>query len=69
MVDDPNIVPEGYKPEVIWDGLGFIHYAIAPHYRSDHPESAAVEKVVQYFIDNKILFIALHDGDIVLATV
>lgn len=67
-VDDPNTCPHGYKPEVIWDGLGFINYSIAPHYRSDHPESAAVEKEVEYMIENKILFKALHDGEVLLET-
>lgn len=37
-VDDPTTVPEGYDPEPVWDGLGLLPYAVAPHYRSDHPE-------------------------------
>ena len=68
IVDDPNLVPEKYKPEVIWDGLGFINYVIEPHYRSEHPESTAVEKEVQYCIDNKILFKALRDGEVLIET-
>ena len=39
LVDDPDQVPDGYVAEVIWDGLGLLPYAIAPHYRSNHPES------------------------------
>jgi dipeptidase E len=65
IVDDPNLVPENYKPEIIWDGLGFINYVIEPHYRSDHPESADVEKEVQHCIDNKMLFITLRDGEVI----
>lgn len=64
LVDDPHSVPVGYKPEIIWDGLGFLNYSIAPHYRSDHPESPAVEKLVEYFIQQKMLFKALHDGEV-----
>src|SRR3989304_4089156 len=62
LVDDPNIVPSGYDKQIIWEGIGLINYSIAPHYKSDHPESAAVSKEVEYFIENKIPFIALHDS-------
>ena len=41
--DDPKIVPTGYPPAIIWECLGLIPYAIAPHYKSDHPESAATD--------------------------
>ncbi len=65
-VDDPHAVPHGYDPEIIWDGLGILPYAVAPHYRSDHPESAAVEESVQYLIDHHILFMALRDGEAIV---
>jgi dipeptidase E len=68
LVDDPHLVPVGYQPEIIWEGLGFLTYSFAPHYRSDHPESAAVEKLVQYFIQQKMLFKALHDGEVMIET-
>ena len=64
LVDDSEEVPDGYSKEVIWDGLGLVPFCIAPHYRSDHPESDRIEKAVEYFIENKMLFIALHDGDV-----
>ena len=67
-VDDPHLVPLGYQPAIIWEGVGLLPYSIAPHYRSDHPESAAVEKLVQYFIQQKMLFKALHDGEVILET-
>jgi dipeptidase E len=65
-VDDPTIIPPGYKDQTIWEGLNLINYSFAPHYRSDHPESADVEKEVQYMIDNKILFKALRDGEVLI---
>ena len=64
LVDDPVIVPEGYSEQTIWEGLGLVPFSIAPHYRSDHPETEMIEKSVEYFIENKITFIALHDGDV-----
>jgi dipeptidase E len=66
FVDDPSIVPFGYQPEIIWDGLDLLPYSIAPHYRSDHPESPAVEKLVQYFTQHNIPFKSLHDGEVII---
>ncbi len=66
LVDDPSVVPEGYAAPLIWDGLNLLSYAVAPHYRSDHPESAGVETIVQHFIDNHILFRALRDGEAIV---
>lgn len=66
LVDDPHDVPQGYRQEVIWDGLGLLPYAIAPHYKSDHPESAAVDKSVEYLIDHHLPFIALRDGEVIV---
>jgi dipeptidase E len=66
LVDDPSVVPEGYDKEIIWDCLGFIPYCIAEHYKSDHPESAAIDKTVEYYIENHIPFVALHDGEAIV---
>lgn len=66
LVDDPNIVPEGYESPIIWDCLGVLPYAIAPHYKSDHPESAAIDKSVEYLIGNHIPFMALRDGEAIV---
>lgn len=66
LADDPNAIPVGYPPDVIWSGLDMVPFCIAPHYRSDHSESALIEKSVQYFIEQKIPFIALHDGEALL---
>ncbi len=66
LVDDPNIVPEGYDKEIIWECLGLIPYCVAPHYKSDHPESVDVYKTVAYYIENHIPFIALRDGEAIV---
>ena len=64
LVDDSEEIAEGYSKEIVWDGLGLVPFCIAPHYRSDHPESEMIEKAVEYFIENKMPFIALHDGEV-----
>lgn len=63
LVDDPTIVPSGYSDAPVWDGLSFVPFAIAPHYRSPHPESGLIENVIDYFIAHQIPFIALRDGE------
>lgn len=69
LVDFPNAVPEGYPPDVIWDGLRFVPFAIAPHFNSDHPDSNAIKTSMEYFIDHKIPFVALRDGEIYVGKV
>lgn len=66
FVDPPDMVPVGYDTEVIWDCLGLLPYCVAPHYKSDHPESADIDKTVDYYIENHIPFIALRDGEAIV---
>lgn len=66
LVDSPDQMLEGYDKEIIWDGLGFVDFSIAPHYRSGHPESEEIEKVVQYFEENKMPYKVLHDGEVLV---
>ncbi|MFD2611591.1 Type 1 glutamine amidotransferase-like domain-containing protein [Paenibacillus gansuensis] len=66
LVDDPNQKPYGEQHSTIWDGLNILDYFIAPHYRSDHAESEDMEKVVDYLIENKILFKTLKDGEVIV---
>jgi dipeptidase E len=49
-------MPKGYSSQIIWTGLGFIPYCIAPHYRSNHSESPLIDKAVEYFIERKDSF-------------
>lgn len=66
LCDDINLVPAGYPKETIWNGLGLIDYAVAPHYKSEHPESAMIDDVVAYYRKNNIPFQTLHDGEVII---
>ena len=66
LVDDAEHVPDGYDPTIAWDGMGLVAYSIAPHYRSDHPESAGVEHVVQYFEAHHMDYRTLRDGEVII---
>ena len=57
IVDDATAVNEP-----IWEGLGLVKCSIAPHYRSDHPESNSIEEVVGYFEARRIPYRPPRDG-------
>lgn len=66
LVDDVHARPDTYDSAPVWRGLGILDYAIAPHYKSDHPESAAIDKVVDYFKSHDIEYKTLHDGEAIV---
>lgn len=66
LVDPKDEIAERYDKEVIWGGLGILNYAVAPHYRSDHPESEDIEKCIEYFKANNIPYKTLRDGEAIL---
>ena len=66
LMDDPNEIPAGYDPAVVWDGLGLVDYAIVPHFDSPHPESVAARAVVNQHARRKTPFRALRDGEVIV---
>lgn len=66
LVDPTDALAAGYDGAVIWDGLGLVPYAIAPHYKSDHPESADIDKCVAYFEANDMPYKTLRDGEAIV---
>jgi dipeptidase E len=58
--DDPNLIPDGYEAEVVWEGLDVLPFSIAPHYR---PDDAWTRRIVAGYIANHVPFIALRDGE------
>ncbi len=66
IVDSPKEIPLGYPKGTIWSGLGIINYRACPHYKSEHPESADVDKEVKFYRQNKILYRVLRDGEVIV---
>ncbi|HTR05449.1 MAG TPA: Type 1 glutamine amidotransferase-like domain-containing protein [Paraburkholderia sp.] len=62
-VSDPLEVPPGYAPDIVMEGLGLLPYAVVVHYRSDHPESRAVEAEAAYYERHGIGYRTLSDGE------
>jgi len=63
---DKVITPYSELKEPIWEGLGFIDFALMPHWQSDHPESADVEKEIAYCKKNNIPYKAIRDGEVII---
>lgn len=66
IVDSPTDNPYKELQEVVWEGLGYLDYIILPHYKSNHPESAGIDKVVDYCERNSIPFKTLKDGEAII---
>jgi dipeptidase E len=66
IVDDPTDNPYKELQETIWKGLGYLDYIILPHYKSDHPESADIDKEIEHCKKNNIPFKTLRDGEVII---
>jgi dipeptidase E len=65
-VDDPNDKPYRELQDIIGEGLGYLDYIIIPHYKSYHPESALVDRLVEQCQKNGTPFKTLRDGEVIL---
>lgn len=54
------------KTDIIWEGLGVIEDAIAPHYKSDHPESVDTDKYVAFLENHNMPYKTLRDGEVLI---
>jgi dipeptidase E len=66
IVDPEDIGPYYQKLGTIWAGLGIIDFVPLVHYKSDHPESADADIEEQFYIDNKVKYESLRDGDVII---
>jgi dipeptidase E len=63
IIDDPNDIPSGYDANIVWEGLGLIPFALAVHFKSDHPESESVDREIAFYEANGIPYRTLRDGE------
>ncbi len=66
LVDDPKLVPPGYRPDVDYSGLSLITFSYIPHFESRHPESEAIVRVVDFCRREKIPFRTFRDGEVLI---
>lgn len=62
----PDLVPPDYPSKAtIWDGLNLVPFMIVPHCDQEWFRDAA-KKTVDYLRQNKLAFIELNDGEVVV---
>jgi dipeptidase E len=66
LVDDPGAVRGCYGTDPLWEGLNLLDYAVVPHFRSDHFESAAVELLASRYRDEGVPHRTLRDGEAIV---
>lgn len=66
IVDPKDETVKGYDEPLVWEGLGVLNFAFAPHYKSDHPESEDVSKYVEYLEENHMAYKTLRDGELIV---
>lgn len=66
LTDNTEEVPSGYDEDIVWEGLGFIPFALAVHYKSDHPESESVDREVAFYEATGIPYRTLRDGEVLI---
>jgi dipeptidase E len=52
--------------EIPWTGMNILPYHVAPHFDSDHPESADINKMIAYFEEHEMPYRALRDGEVII---
>ena len=66
LVDDITKRPYPQQYELIWEGLNLIDYAVVPHYKSDHPETELVDRVVEQYEKDGTPHKTLSDGQAII---
>lgn len=66
ITDDAKDFPYRQIREQIWEGLNILDFTFQPHYHSKHPESKNTDLEIQHCIENKILFKAYKDGEVII---
>lgn len=66
ITDDATNFPYPELKEQVWEGLAILDFVFEPHYDSDHPESESTDKEVKWCVDNKVLFKAYRDGEVLI---
>lgn len=64
LVDEPiNPYNSG---GALYEGLNILDFVPVPHYKSEHPESHLVDKVIEIFKEKRIKYKPLKDGDVII---
>jgi len=62
LMDEPDVLPSGYQPNVAPNPLGWVPWRIIPHWKSDHPEAPLADLAVECLLESGLPFQTLRDG-------
>ncbi len=63
--DRPSVVPKGYDPKVIWQGLAQVPFYLVPHYKNEKFGDGP-EITIKYYKSRKLPHYVLEDGQVVV---
>jgi dipeptidase E len=66
LMDDPDVLPEGYDADIAPGTLGLVPFRIVPHWRSDHPETEAADVALAYMQRQRLAYRTLRDGEAIV---
>ena len=63
---DGNEIPPGYDPEIVWDGLRLLPFALAVHVGAENPEAPLSAREIAAYEAQGVPYHALRDGDVLV---
>lgn len=66
LMDEPEVVPDGYDPEWPATTLGLLDERIVPHWDSDHPEAQDAARAARWLAERGLAYRCLRDGEAVV---
>ena len=66
LMDEPDVVAEGYAAAPVWEGLALVDFSIVPHFESDHPEAEAAARAHAYMTAQGMPHRTLRDGEVII---
>jgi dipeptidase E len=66
LIDDANVAPLGYDPEIVWQGLDLLPYALVVHDGVDHTDPNSPHREKAFYDANAIPYRAIRDGQALL---
>jgi dipeptidase E len=62
LIDDPNDAPMGYDPQIVWEGLDLLPYALVVHDGVDRSNPNSPHREKAFYGANAIPYRAIRDG-------
>jgi dipeptidase E len=66
LIDDANDAPMGYDPEIVWQGLDLLPYALVVHDGVDHSDPNSPHREIAFYDANAIPYRTIRDGQALL---